>query len=169
MNSRKSKPYSIRDSSRRARVIYWFGERVRGWNTTCRHQHITQNFGHVIGWPYSDIYRHIPGNSRWAGLARHWDTVSIFQIRLTKSSPERQKSASKTRNAYFAKTSHRAPKTPWTRPEGDRGVPQPYEARETSFGKVVKQPYVVSNPSHNQIQNNFKVGSEKSWFQYFSQ
>ena len=74
MNSRKTQPYSIRDSSRRARLVYWFGERVRGWNTTCRHQHITQNFGHVIGWPYSGIYRHIPENSRWAGLARHWDT-----------------------------------------------------------------------------------------------
>ena len=74
MNSRKTQPYSIRDSSRRARLVYWFGERVRGWNTTCRHQHITQNFGHGIGWPYSGIYRHIPENSRWAGLARHWDT-----------------------------------------------------------------------------------------------
>ena len=85
-------------------------------------------------------------------------------IQLTRSSGEAIKSAANPRIAYFAKTSHRAPKTPWTRPEGDRGVPQPYEARETSFGKVVKQPYVVSNPSHNQIQNKSKLVTEKSTF-----
>ena len=37
----------------------------------------------------------------------------------------------------------------------------PYKARETSFGKVVKQPSVVYNPSHNQIQNKSKLVTEK--------
>ena len=83
------------------------------------------------------------------------------RIQLTRTSREAQKSASKTRNAYFAKTSHRAPKTSARRSEGDRGVPQPYNVRETSFGKVVIQPSVVFNPSHNQIQNKNKIVTEK--------
>ena len=83
-------------------------------------------------------------------------------IQLTRSSRDAQKSTANPRIAYFAKTSHRAPKTSARRPEGDRGVPQPYKARETSFGKVVIQPSVVFNPSHNQIQNKNKIVTEKS-------
>ena len=82
-------------------------------------------------------------------------------IQLTRSSRDAQKSSANPRIAYFAKTSPRAPKTCSCRPEGDGGVPQPYKARETSFGKVVKQPSVVSNPSHNQIQNKSKLVIEK--------
>ena len=83
-------------------------------------------------------------------------------IQLTRSSGDAQKSTANPRIAYFAKTSPRAPKTCSCRPEGDRGVPQPYRARETSFGKGVKQPSVVLNPSHNQIQNKNKIVTEKS-------
>ena len=82
-------------------------------------------------------------------------------IQLTRTSGEAENSSANPRIAYFAKTSHRAPKTSARRPEGDRGVPQPYKARETSFGKVVIQPSVVFNPSHNQIQNKNKIVTEK--------
>ena len=83
------------------------------------------------------------------------------RIQPTRTSGDAQISAANPRIAYFAKTSHRAPKTSAARPEGDRGVPQPYTARITSFGKVVKQPSVVFNPSHNQIQNKNKIVTEK--------
>ena len=129
-------PHSRRFDQTRVRSTYWF------WVTR--------------------IFQIQPLKARgWRKNPHKGRLIGFGLLLTTKSSREAQKSASKTRNAYFAKTSPRAPKTCSCRPEGDRGVPQPYEARETSFGKVVKQPSEVSNPSHNQIQNKSKLVTEK--------